>query len=61
LIDADSPGWDAGDQPFGESGAQHGSSNIPWRLGGQHLWLFWVAPILGGILGGGAYRFLMEE
>lgn len=27
----------------------------------QQLWLFWVAPILGGILGGGAYRFLMEE
>ena len=30
-----------------------------WAL--QQLWLFWVAPIVGGILGGGAYRFLMEE
>ena len=30
-----------------------------WAL--QQLWLFWVAPILGGILGGGAYRLLMEE
>jgi aquaporin Z len=30
-----------------------------WAL--QQLWLFWVAPILGGILGGGAYRVLMEE
>lgn len=30
-----------------------------WAL--RQLWLFWVAPILGGILGGGAYRFLMEE
>jgi aquaporin Z len=30
-----------------------------WAL--QQLWLFWVAPILGGILGGGAYRALMEE
>jgi aquaporin Z len=30
-----------------------------WAL--QQLWLFWVAPILGGLVGGGAYRFLMEE
>lgn len=30
-----------------------------WAL--QQLWLFWVAPILGGILGGSAYRALMEE
>ena len=30
-----------------------------WAL--QQLWLFWVGPILGGILGGGAYRALMEE
>jgi aquaporin Z len=30
-----------------------------WAL--QQLWLFRVAPILGGILGGGAYRALMEE
>jgi aquaporin Z len=30
-----------------------------WAL--QQLWLFWVAPILGGILGGSAYRGLMEE
>ena len=27
----------------------------------QQLWLFWVAPIIGGILGGAAYRALMEE
>jgi len=30
-----------------------------WAL--QQLWLFWVAPIFGGILGGSAYRALMEE
>jgi len=30
-----------------------------WAL--QQLWLFWVAPILGGILGGGVYRVFMEE
>jgi len=27
-----------------------------WAL--QQLWLFWVAPIIGGVLGGMAYRFL---
>lgn len=30
-----------------------------WAL--QQLWLFWLAPILGAIVGGGAYRALMEE
>jgi aquaporin Z len=27
----------------------------------QQLWLFWAAPLLGGILGGLAYRTLFEE
>jgi aquaporin Z len=27
-----------------------------WALG--QLWLFWLAPILGGIIGGVAYRWL---
>ncbi|MCW2243135.1 aquaporin Z [Azospirillum canadense] len=30
-----------------------------WAL--QQLWLFWVAPILGGVLGGFAYRAVAEE
>jgi len=30
-----------------------------WAL--HQLWLFWVAPILGGILGGGIYRALFGE
>lgn len=30
-----------------------------WALG--QLWLFWVAPLAGGIIGGGVYRFLFEE
>lgn len=29
-----------------------------WAL--QQLWLFWVAPIIGGIVGGVIYRFLWE-
>ena len=27
-----------------------------WALG--QLWLFWVAPIVGGVLGAGAYRLV---
>lgn len=27
----------------------------------QQLWMFWVAPLLGGAIGGGAYRLLFEE
>lgn len=25
------------------------------------LWLFWLAPIIGGMLGGVIYRFISEE
>jgi aquaporin Z len=27
----------------------------------QQLWLFWVAPLLGGLIGGVAYRGLFED
>lgn len=30
-----------------------------WAL--QQLWLFWVAPLVGGVLGGSLYRWLSEE
>jgi aquaporin Z len=30
-----------------------------WAI--QQLWLFWVAPIIGGVLGGLVYRWLGEE
>jgi len=33
-------------------------------LGGwavRQLWLFWVAPIIGGVLGGIVYRWLGED
>lgn len=30
-----------------------------WAL--QQLWLFWAMPVIGGILGGLLYRFLLEK
>ena len=30
-----------------------------WAL--AQLWLFWIAPLIGGMLGGVAYRWLSEE
>jgi aquaporin Z len=30
-----------------------------WAL--SQLWLFWLAPILGGVIGGVIYRFLLED
>jgi aquaporin Z len=30
-----------------------------WAL--QQLWMFWVAPLIGGVLGGGLYRALFSE
>jgi aquaporin Z len=30
-----------------------------WAL--KQLWLFWLAPIVGAVIGGGVYRYLLEE
>jgi len=30
-----------------------------WAL--KQLWLFWLAPIVGGVIGGGVYRYLLED
>jgi aquaporin Z len=27
----------------------------------QQLWLFWAAPIIGGLIGGGLYKWLNSE
>jgi aquaporin Z len=27
----------------------------------QQLWLFWLAPIVGGVLGGGIYHLLFDQ
>ena len=40
------------------------STAVAFYVGGwavEQLWLFWVAPILGGILGAGAYRLVGGE
>lgn len=48
-------------QYLGQPGAQHRGGNFRggWAL--QQLWLFWVMPIVGGILGGVLYRTLLEK
>jgi aquaporin Z len=30
-----------------------------WAIG--QLWMFWIAPIIGGVLGGGIYRALFGD
>jgi aquaporin Z len=37
-----------------------GPALIVGGLALQQLWIFWVAPIVGGIIGGGLYRHLLE-
>jgi aquaporin Z len=38
-----------------------GSALFAGRAGLGQLWLFWVAPILGGVIGGALARWLQEE
>lgn len=40
------------------------STGVAVFVGGwavQQLWLFWLAPLLGAVLGAGAYRFIADE
>ena len=48
-------------QYVGESGAQHRPGLVCRRMGAGQLWLFWVAPLIGGVLGGVIYRWLSEQ
>jgi aquaporin Z len=38
-----------------------GPALIVGGLALQQLWLFWIAPIVGGLIGGGLYKFLNGE
>ncbi len=63
-------GLGAGDDPsrqhsrhqhVGESGAQHRARRCLSAAGRwQQLWMFWVAPLIGGVLGGAIYRWLSD-
>src|SRR5512135_171350 len=57
---ADPPDRHSGDERVGESRPQHGPA---WFVGGwalAQLWLFWPAPLGGGLLSGVAYRLFAE-
>lgn len=58
----DPPGKHSSDQHVGQSSTKHRSPALfvgGWAL--QQLWLFWVAPLIGGVLGGVIYRWLSDE
>ena len=38
-----------------------GPALVVGGLAPQQLWLFWLAPVLGGVVGGAAYRMLFAE
>jgi aquaporin Z len=55
--DADPPDLDPGHKHVGQSGALH-RPGACWKAASrlQQIWLFWLAPILGGIFGAWLYN-----
>ncbi|MEZ4559839.1 MAG: hypothetical protein R2851_23820 [Caldilineaceae bacterium] len=41
--------------------AQHRCGRVRWRVGAGATWLFWVAPIVGGLLNAVVYRFISDN
>jgi aquaporin Z len=50
-----------GDQHLGQSARSTGPALLAGGWAMQQLWLFWLAPIVGGALGGFAYRAIHAE
>ena len=56
--DPDPPDLDPGHQHLGQPGAQHRRRVVRGLRGAGSAWLFWVAPLLGGAIGGLLYSWL---
>ena len=60
--DPDPPDQHPGHQYLGEPGALHRRRRCSRAAGrSAQLWLFWLAPLIGGIIGGLIYRHLLDE
>jgi aquaporin Z len=59
-INLDSFDRNSGYESFRQSGAEHRAGGLRWKLALAQLWLFWVAPIIGGTLGGVLYAAVFE-
>jgi len=55
------PDQHPGYKHLGESCAQYGVAVFVGDWAISQLWLFWVAPIIGGMIGAVIYRFIGSE
>ena len=61
VPDTDPPDQHPGDQHLGQPGTQHRRGAVSSAAGpSEQLWLFWVAPIVGALLGALAYRAIAD-